>query len=460
VRVLLVQPPLEDFYTTPIRLYPLGLLYAAGVLEREGAETGILDCLSPPGKREIPVPQSLGYLPPLDRVPHFFKGYYRFGLSDEEILRRTADFAPDLIGISSQFTAYYESVERLARLFKAHWRAPVFIGGHHATVFAPEIRRRTPEIDVVLEGPAEKCLPGFLKSWGVALRVPKPRRADESQDGENSPDWRQVQPPHHLLKGTDYRIGGKNSISLIASRGCPYGCEFCGIHRMFGREIEYREVGAVIEEMRRSSEVKGARVFNFEDDNLSFDRAWFLEFLAAVASDPMLRGVELTAMNGLCHNTLDPEILEAMKRAGFRELNVSLVTASPALQQSYRRPYKIDRFDKFSSLMVEARRLSFFVTAYVIIGLPGQTFAEAKATIDQLLSFDVLVGPSMFYMAPGSPMLDRLDIPPAVRADWNLYRSSAFAVETPDLSRARLLELFSYARQKNLERKSSRARRI
>ena len=225
---------------------------------------------------------------------------------------------------------------------------------------------------------------------------------------------------------------------------------------MFGRKIEYREVDAVVEEMRRNYQLKGARIFNFEDDNLSFDREWFLKFLEAVAADTTLRAAELTAMNGLCHNTLDPEVLEAMKGTGFRELNVSLVTASQKLQDAFRRPYEIDRFDKFSSLVKEARRLSFFVTAYVIIGLPGQTFAEAKATIDELLALDVLVGPSVFYLAPGSPMLDRLDIPRAIKEDWNLYRSSAFAVETPDLSRAQLLELFSYARQKNLERKATR----
>ena len=456
MKVLLVQPPVEDFYTTPIRLYPLGLLYAASVLEGAGAEVEILDCLTPLRKRQIPVPPSFSHLPPVDQIPYLFKGYYRFGLSDEDILRRVSAFAPDLIGISSQFTAYYESVERLARLIKGHSRAPVFIGGHHATVFAPEIRRRTPEIDFVLEGPAERCLPGFLKTRGVEPPAKK-RRNGAASDAEGSiPDWRKLQPAHHLLNGTEYRIGRQNSISLIASRGCPYGCEFCGVHRMFGRKIEYREVDAVVEEMRRNYQLKGARIFNFEDDNLSFDREWFLKFLEAVAADTTLRAAELTAMNGLCHNTLDPEVLEAMKGTGFRELNVSLVTASQKLQDAFRRPYEIDRFDKFSSLVKEARRLSFFVTAYVIIGLPGQTFAEAKATIDELLALDVLVGPSVFYLAPGSPMLDRLDIPRAIKEDWNLYRSSAFAVETPDLSRAQLLELFSYARQKNLERKATR----
>jgi radical SAM superfamily enzyme YgiQ (UPF0313 family) len=454
MRVLLIQPPLEDFYTTPIRLYPLGLLYAASVLEEAGADVRILDCLTPLKKRQIPVPPSFGYLPPLERIPYFFKGYYRFGIGDEEILRRTNAFSPDLIGISSQFTAYYKSVEELARLVKGHSCAPVFIGGHHATVFAPEIRRRTREIDFVLEGPAEACLPEFLGGLGLPTKAQKKDRKEENP--KTVPDWRKLQPAHHLLRGADYRIGGKNYISLSAGRGCPYGCDFCSVHRMFGRTIEYRSIGSVIAEMRANHAEKDARVFNFEDDNLSFDRAWFLELLRAVASDPALRGAELTAMNGLCHNTLDPEVLGAMSAAGFRELNVSLVTASPELRGRHARPYYVDRFDNFSRLIREARRLSFFVTVYVIIGLPGQTYAEAKTTINDLLALDVLVGPSIYYVAPGSTLHEREGLPPAVRDDWNLCRSSAFAVETPDLSRAQLLELFSYVRQRNLERKVRR----
>jgi radical SAM superfamily enzyme YgiQ (UPF0313 family) len=454
MRVLLVQPPIEDFYTTPIRLYPLGLLYAARVIENAGAEVAALDCLSPPKKRQLPIPACFGYLPPLDRVPHFFKGYYRFGLSDEEILRRVDAFSPDLIGISAQFTAYYESVERLARLLKSRSRAPIFIGGHHATVFAPEIRRRTPEIDFVLQGPAERCLPEFLASRGLGrLSVPSGGGA------ATEVDWRSLQAAHRLVRGADYRIGRKNYISLSAGRGCPYGCDFCSVHRMFGRKAEYRSIDSVLDEMRTSRTEKDALVFNFEDDNLSFDRAWFLEFLRAVASDPTLRGAELTAMNGLCHNTLDAEVLSAMRAAGFRELNVSLVTASAELRARYRRPELVDRFDKFSRLIREAQRLSFFITAYVIIGLPGQTYEEARATVDGLLALDVLVGPSVYYAAPGSPLHEREGLPPAVRDDWNLCRSSAFAVETPDFRRAQQLELFSYVREKNLERKAKRASR-
>jgi radical SAM superfamily enzyme YgiQ (UPF0313 family) len=445
MKILLIQPPLEDFYTTAIRLYPLGLLYAARVLEDAGVAVEILDCLAPPQKRRMPVPASFSYLPPLGGIPHFFKGYYRFGISDSEVLRRIRAFGPDLIGISSQCTAYYKSVEDLVRLIKREFAVPVFLGGNHATVFASEIKRRTPEIDDVLSGPAEDCLPEFLNSLGQGSAWGKV-------------DWRTIEPSHHLLKGEDYKIGMKNSVSMAASRGCPWGCEFCSVRRMFGKEIRYRAVDSLLAEMRRNYENKGTRVFNFEDDNLSFDKNWFLEFLKAAAAEPGLTGIELTAMNGLCYPTLDEDVLLAMKQAGFRELNLSLVSRDPVLQKAVSRPYLNDHSDKLDNLIRAAQKLSFFMTVYVIIGLPGQTFAEVKESIDYLLGLGVLVGPSVFYLSPGSSLFEKMDIAAETKDDWNLYRSSAFAIETDNLSRSDLLSLFSYVREKNLEKREVRRR--
>jgi radical SAM superfamily enzyme YgiQ (UPF0313 family) len=342
-------------------------------------------------------------------------------------------------------------------LIKRKLGFPVIVGGNHATVFAPEIRRRTPEIDFVLEGPAEECLPPFLTKTGWSPQAMK--RDGQAKDGSDKtvlmerPDWRKIQPAHHYLRGEDYRIGRKNYISLSASRGCPYSCDFCSVHRMFGRDIRYREIDAVLAEMRANYARKETRLFNFEDDNLSFDRIWFLEFLAALASDREMKGIELTAMNGLCANTLDEEVLAAMRRAGFREINLSLVTQSRELQKRYGRPYLFDRFDRFDSLIRTAQKISFLITVYVILGLPGQSYAEVKESIDYLLGLGVLVGPSVFYLAPGSRLYEEMGVPEEVKNDWNLYRSSAFAIETSGITRGQLLELFSYVRRKNLEKR-------
>jgi len=438
MKILLIQPPFEDFYATPIRLYPLGLLYTASALRDAGCEVRVLDCLSPLRKRPKPVPREMAYLEPYLREPLFFKGYHRFGLSEEEIIRRIREFGPEAIGISSQFTAYYQSVEELARRIKREFGLPIFVGGHHATAFPEEIKRRTPEIDHVFAGPAEECLPDVLKALGI------PRN-------ESGGDWTLTRPAHDLVPAELYKIGQRNYLSLIGGRGCPLRCDFCGVHSMFGRTIRYRPVEGVLDEMRAAYLHRRVRVFNFEDDNLSFDRPWFLELLKAIKEDKTLENIELTAMNGLCSMTLDENLLPDMAAAGFRELNLSYVTRSGEIKERYHRPVEKEDFER---LIRAARRQGFFVTVYVIMGLPGQSVEEIRAGMEYLWSLGVLVGPSVFYIPPGSPLYDRLHLPADIRNNWNLYRSSAFAVETETLDRARLIDLFLYARRKNLENRN------
>ncbi|MCR4410018.1 MAG: radical SAM protein [Candidatus Saccharicenans sp.] len=450
-RILLIQPPLQDFYTTPIRLYPLGLLSVASVLRTLGFEVEILDCLNPLKRKFLPLPEKFSYLGPFLDQPYFFKRFQHFGLTVEQVVSRVGELRPDLIAINSSFAAYFSTVAELVRALKRKFNIPVLVGGNQASCCREEIKARVPEIDRVLSGPAESCLPSFLKKEGL-LSV-----EGGLMEGQTL-DWKKLRPAHELLDPALYRIGKKNYLSLQASRGCPQNCSFCNVHLVFGRRTEYRPVSSVLEEMRWNYRCRGVRLFNFEDDNLAFDRNWLVEFLEAVAADLELEGSELTFMNGLGYDNLDEEMLELMKRAGVRKLDLSWVSGNPAVRHQHHRPQKKDEAE-FFDLVREARRLGFFITVYLILGLPGQTREEIVATTEALLEAGVLVGPSVFYLTPGSELQRSLELPPEIAGDWDMYRATAFAVETKELKRRDLVELFLYIRKRNLERKT-RAFRI
>jgi radical SAM superfamily enzyme YgiQ (UPF0313 family) len=433
VKILLLQPPLEDFYTTPIRQYPLGLTYVAAVLQKIGHEVIILDALNPLTKRTLAIPPFFRYLEALFRDnPYLFRHYYRFGLQDEEIIARIRAQAPELVGISSNFTAYFKNVSELAALIATELQIPVFIGGHHATAFAAEIRERAPQIAHILTGPAEFCIPRFFCDPAAP---PLP--------------WQELMPAHHLLQAVAYRIGSSCYASLVASQGCAFSCDFCSVHLMTGSPMRFRSVQHILDEMRQLHQ-QGVTLFNFEDDNLSFQRSWFMELLDAIAAEPWHGAIELTAMNGLCAATLDEEILVHMRQAGFKQLNLSLVTQNEQLRSLYNRP---NRGVELDTLVQFALRCGFFVTVYLILGLPGQNAEEIQQTIDYLFSLQVLVAPSVFYLPPGSSLYNRMLIAPEIKNEWNLYRSSAFAIETDLLQRRQLIAFFSQIRKRNLEQK-------
>lgn len=439
MKIVLLQPALEDFYTTPIRLYPLGLLYTAALLRRSGHSIKLVDALTPLKKRTLPLPPEMHYLRSwLGREPGFFNAYYRFGRDDADLVAEIVEWQPDAIGISSQFTAYYKNVHDIATALKKACGVPIFLGGHHATIFAAACRQRTPAIDAVCTGTAETGLAAMPALAGGALV-------------KAAVDWREIMPAHDLIAPGGYRIGRRPYASIMASRGCPQACEFCGVGNMFGHRLSLRSAEGLLAEMVHLRRDRGVRIFNFEDDNLSANRSWFAGFLRRLVAEPALHDIELTAMNGLCYPHLDRELLELMCQAGFKRLNLSWVTRDPRLRRQLNRPR--DR-EKIELVIRDAQELGLQVTVYLIIGLPGQSEAEVRQSIDHLLDLGVLVGPSIFYLPPATPLFDRLELPRHIRENWNLYRSSAFAVETAELGRQQLVDLFLYVRRENLRRRS------
>ena len=78
--------------------------------------------------------------------------------------------------------------------------------------------------------------------------------------------------------------------------------------------------------------------------------------------------------------------------------------------------------------------------------MPGQTIEEMVDTLIYLMGKRVLLGPSVYYPTPGTPLFkqcEEMDILPSHPSQW---RSSAFPVETKDFDRLDIISLFRLAR--------------
>ena len=93
MKILLIQPPVEDFYQTSLRTLPVGLLYLAASLRCAGIDVEILDCQATMHKYVLEVPPELAYLKRYyqsgNLSPFKLFGHYRhYGLPWEEIRER------------------------------------------------------------------------------------------------------------------------------------------------------------------------------------------------------------------------------------------------------------------------------------------------------------------------------------------------------------------------------------
>ncbi|MDD5225946.1 MAG: radical SAM protein [Candidatus Omnitrophica bacterium] len=222
---------------------------------------------------------------------------------------------------------------------------------------------------------------------------------------------------------------------LITSRGCPYRCAFCSVHKTFGHKCRRRSAGNILAEIRERY-AEGYRVFDFEDDNLTFDRKEITELCEELVRAFPKKDIQLLAMNGVCYWTLDRGILKLMRRAGFTHLNLSLVSTNTALLKTVHRPNPLR---KYRAVVQIATEFGFKVVAYQILGLPGDTLSSMIKTLVFNARLPVLLGASPFYLIPYSPIARSFGERSA--ADVFKARLTAMAIETRDFKREDLYTL-------------------
>jgi radical SAM superfamily enzyme YgiQ (UPF0313 family) len=461
MKLLLIQPPVQDFYRTSIRTQPIGLAYLAAAVRDHGWDVEILDCQTRRSK-SIPIPKELldlkDYYPFEDRSPfRLYTGYYHFGMNWDEIRRRIFASEADVFGISSCFSPYHAEAVEIARIVKTWDRRKVTIfGGSHASC-DPEGVLSDSSVDYVIQGEGEARLPALLE----AIRSGS-RNAIGEIDGcayrtEGGIHLRPLQtfiqdldglsrPARDLLDPDRYRLGKKRSSMLITSRGCPHGCAYCSAHLVMGTGYRTRSPESVLQEMMECRERFGIQVFDIEDDNFTFDQGRAKELLRLIVANFGEGGVELTAMNGLSFASLDEELLELMRKAGVKTINLSFVTVDGSMIERMRRPGGSTRFER---ILGAAGRLGLNVVAYAILGIPGQTIGEMVDTLVYLMGQTVLIGPSVYYPTPGTPLFEKCKEEGVLPAGLSRWRSTAIPVETRDFDRLDMITLFRLVRTIN-----------
>lgn len=360
-----------------------------------------------------------------------FGAYYRFGLTDDEILQRIALEKPDYIGITSNFTAYFNVVADLAEKIKQHFSdIKIIIGGYHATVYKEEVLNKYKCFDYVVKGADEN---EFLRIVGLP------------SDIEHC--FTKTIPDRSFITSSQYQMHKKNFSFIVATRGCPRRCTFCTVASMHGNSFVLRSVESILEEMLYLYDKHEVRVFDFEDDNLSFNRNWYKELLEGIIKTFPLGDIQLYAMNGISVETLSKDLLNLMWLAGFRNLNFSLVTAQDDIKKKLNRPFSNEQFEL---IVKEANLIGYEITAYLIIGLPEQTKQDIDETISYLAELGVLIAPSFYYPPPGTKDFDFLVEKGWIDKDnWISFRSSVFPVETDNLKREDLVYFFRKIRLLN-----------
>jgi len=457
MKILLIQPPIQDFYDTDVRLQPLGLCMLKAVLKKHvpSVEVIVKDYHQGHGRKTIPLPVELSYLKEYyglaDSSPFSsFHQYCHFGATFEALARDVLKEKPDLVGISSLFTSYYREALACAVEIKKRAPVPTLIGGSHVSAFPLSILR-DPAVDFIIRGEGERPLVEFVRALLAGMPLNHVPNLGYKRNGELLLNATGEPYPFHALPFADfsdlpkerYLYQGKPLCFVTTTRGCPHRCSFCSVHATFGKKFQKRSPENILLEIRQRYG-EGYRVFDFEDDNLSFHGEDFKSLLKLITADFKGADLHLLAMNGISHLSLDREILQLMRIAGFSHLNIALVSSSEEVLKRLHRPHTLA---SFLEVAAHAQALGFKITSYQILGLPYETLNDMIQTLTILARLPVLIGVSVFYLTPGCSLAK--EFPELTESDMFKARSTAMALETENFARDDIHTLFITARIMN-----------
>jgi anaerobic magnesium-protoporphyrin IX monomethyl ester cyclase len=184
-------------------------------------------------------------------------------------------------------------------------------------------------------------------------------------------------------------------------------------------------VASVLTEIDRAADREDLGFIDFEDENLSLDREWFIKLLEGIRRRFAPGTVELRAMNGLMPSTLDDDLLRLMRTAGFHSLNLSLGTAVPRRARFFRRPDLRQAFDR---VLAAATPGGMTAVGYIIVGAPGQPAGESLSDLLFLARRPVLAGVSVYYPVPRTLDFERCRQMGLLPATFARMRATALPV--------------------------------
>ncbi len=439
MKVLLIQPPIEDYYTTPIRNYPLGLLFVAShIYELCSVEILDLRQSSKPSIIDTPFKELQDYYT-LNYSPFsLFHKYHRFGKNYSEIQAIIRDKMPDVIGIGSLFSTYFDEALEVAKIAKSvNNKILTVVGGNHPTLYPADVLKHS-FIDFVIRGEGEEPFRALIETLSKNVDLSLIEGLCYKKDGDivvsdvYTSQSRQLDLKRELLPKEHYRYGKGYVAPVLTSRGCPFSCSFCSKPASRFRHFEIDDLKRDIQKLISL----GYDTIDFEDDYFDLTGENTIEMLNWLKG----KKLRLTAMNGVVPK-ISHEIKSLIKEAGFQRINISLVDVSEEVQREVNR----GQFKYFDKILNDFIETGVPIETHFIVGLPEQKIEHIISTIIYLAEKRLLLGPSIYYLAPGSRKFEEF-LSHNGNFNFKYARSSVAYPVNKDLDRTKIITLMKLVR--------------
>ncbi len=414
-KVVLVAPPMRpevvygSFSDWASVSPPTGLCYIASYLRQAGREVAIVDAEAT-------------------------------GLNVEQTVEAVRAHRPQLVGLACK-TLWMISAQRVADALRAAMpEVKIVAGGNHVSALPERTLEECPSMDFAVIGEGEVTtaeLADALNGRGEVSDV----AGLCYRDGDRivrTPERARIMtldelpmPAFDLLPdlATHYQpaltsVEKVPAFSIVASRGCPAQCTFCD-RMVFGNRVTRHSPEYTVRMIEMLYHEHGIRYLLFDDDNLLLHRGHLHELLdRLMASDVRM---PFTCQSRV--DTIDPERVSRLKKAGCRMILFGIESGSPQILDAMKKRITVEQIREAIRITKAAGIKTF---GFFILGYPGETEETMQETVDLIRELKLWdVGVFLFTPLPGSEAYADIDQFGEFDENWERMNALDEVVFTP-----------------------------
>lgn len=316
MRILLLNPPHVAIGSRipKEQLPPLGLLNVGGSLIDAGHEVSLLDAELGP-------------------------------LTHDEIVRRVVERRPQvlMLGHSGSTSAHPIAAGLTRRIRALLPRTLIIYGGVFPTYHFREILEAEPQVDICVRGEGEETarrLIAAIEAGSDLARVPgiafrRNHRVIETEAAEMIDDLDAYRTGWELIDCSRYGYyGGKRSVVMQFSRGCPHLCNYCG-QRGYWARWRHRDPRKFAAEIAWLHREHGVELINLADENPTVNKAAWREFCEALITENV--PVIIIGSTRADDIVRDADILHLYRKAGVERFLLGIENTDGATLQKIKK---------------------------------------------------------------------------------------------------------------------------